>query len=132
MCGIVAITGRDPVAGRLIEGLKRLEYRGYDSAGIAVIENGTLARRRAPGKIVNLQAAVEADPTDGLIGIAHTRWATHGQPTLENAHPHSAGPVSIVHNGIIENYRELKSSLVAKGQSFHSETDSEVIAQQIA
>jgi glucosamine--fructose-6-phosphate aminotransferase (isomerizing) len=132
MCGIVAITGHAPVAGRLIEGLKRLEYRGYDSAGIAVIENGTLARRRAPGKIVNLQAVVDADPIEGIVGIAHTRWATHGQPTVENAHPHQAGPVSIVHNGIIENYRDLKQDLIAKGHSFESETDSEVIAQQIA
>lgn len=132
MCGIVAIAGREPVAGRLIDGLKRLEYRGYDSAGIAVVENGKIGRRRAPGKIVNLEGVVEDAPLDGLLGIAHTRWATHGQPNEVNAHPHMAGNVAIVHNGIIENFRTLKADLKEQGRNFESETDSEVIAQLIA
>lgn len=129
MCGIVAISGKEPVADRLINGLRRLEYRGYDSAGIAVTAEGGLDRRRAPGKIVNLEALLREHPMNATTGIAHTRWATHGQPNESNAHPHMAGRVAIVHNGIIENFRELRSALQAAGRTFESETDSEVIAQ---
>ncbi|KCZ57044.1 glucosamine--fructose-6-phosphate aminotransferase [Hyphomonas beringensis] len=132
MCGIVAIAGKEPVPSRLVDGLKRLEYRGYDSAGVAVVDHGSLKRRRAKGKIVNLEAAIAEEPVEGLTGIAHTRWATHGQPNEVNAHPHVSGNVAIVHNGIIENFRELRDSLQAKGRTFESETDSEVIAQLIA
>ena len=132
MCGIVAIAGTEPVADRLIDGLKRLEYRGYDSAGIALSGGGKLSRRRAAGKIVNLSAALDQDRVDAETGIAHTRWATHGAPTETNAHPHMSGPVAIVHNGIIENFRELRDALTAKGRRFESDTDSETIAQLIA
>jgi len=132
MCGIVAIAGSEPVANRLIEGLKRLEYRGYDSAGIAISSLGKIERRRAEGKIVNLQARLEDMPMDGLTGIAHTRWATHGKPNETNAHPHMSGDVAIVHNGIVENFRDLRAELEAAGRVFESETDSEVIAQLIA
>ncbi|KCZ49362.1 glutamine--fructose-6-phosphate transaminase (isomerizing) [Hyphomonas pacifica] len=132
MCGIVAIAGKEPVPSRLLDGLRRLEYRGYDSAGVAVVDHGRLERRRAKGKIINLQAAIADEPLEGLTGIAHTRWATHGQPNEVNAHPHMSGNVAIVHNGIIENFRELRERLQAKGRQFESETDSEVIAQLIA
>ena len=131
MCGIVAISGKEEVAGRLVDGLKRLEYRGYDSAGIAVAGPAGIDRRRARGKIVNLQERLGESPLAGLTGIAHTRWATHGAPNETNAHPHLSGSVAIVHNGIIENYRELREGLEARGRSFESETDSEVIAQLI-
>ena len=109
MCGIVGIVGSTTVTERLVDGLRRLEYRGYDSSGIAVItQDGALERRRAPGKISGLDQAIASAPVDGAVGIGHTRWATHGAPTLENAHPHVSGPVAIVHNGIIENFQELR------------------------
>ncbi|MBW8881335.1 MAG: glutamine--fructose-6-phosphate transaminase (isomerizing), partial [Asticcacaulis sp.] len=128
MCGIIGIIGSSPVAPRLLESLRRLEYRGYDSAGIAVQTSDGPQRRRAAGKIRNLEAAIEAEPLDGIVGIGHTRWATHGAPTVANAHPHAAGPITLVHNGIIENYAELKTELKAKGHVFASDTDTEVIA----
>lgn len=132
MCGIVAITGKEAVSGRLIGGLKRLEYRGYDSAGIAISAGGAIERRRASGKIVNLEAVMSDAPAEGHTGIAHTRWATHGKPNEANAHPHMAGKVAIVHNGIIENFRELREQIESRGRTFESETDSEVIAHLIA
>lgn len=131
MCGIIGITGKLPVTDRLIESLSRLEYRGYDSAGIAVLENGEVSRRRTPGKIVNLKALLKEAPLTGNIGIAHTRWATHGAPTKSNAHPHLSGHVAIVHNGIIENFRELRQEMEREGRIFSSDTDSETIAQLI-
>ena len=129
MCGIVGIAGRKPVADRLVDGLRRLEYRGYDSAGIAVMADGDVQRRRAEGKIVNLDAALDADPVDGKTGIAHTRWATHGAPSIGNAHPHVAGRVAVVHNGIIENYAAIRDEL--SHRAFVSETDTEVAAHLI-
>jgi glucosamine--fructose-6-phosphate aminotransferase (isomerizing) len=131
MCGIIGIVGTKPVAERLIESLKRLEYRGYDSAGIAAQVAGKLARRRAPGKLHNLESVLEADPLIAETGIAHTRWATHGAPTERNAHPHIAGRVAVVHNGIIENFAELKAGLIAKGREVSSDTDTEVVAHLI-
>lgn len=132
MCGIVGIVGRDPVAGRLVDALKRLEYRGYDSAGVATIDNGKLDRRRAEGKLFNLEKVLDQNPLSGKIGIAHTRWATHGAPTESNAHPHFVGNVAIVHNGIIENFAELKEELIAGGAVFSSQTDTEVVAHLVA
>ncbi|MEO6359164.1 MAG: glutamine--fructose-6-phosphate aminotransferase, partial [Sphingomicrobium sp.] len=132
MCGIVGIVGGNAVAQRLFDGLKRLEYRGYDSAGICTIDGGKLQRRRAEGKLENLKAELAADPLPGDVGIAHTRWATHGPPTVGNAHPHIAGPVALVHNGIIENFRPLRDELIADGCRFLSETDSEVVAHLVA
>ena len=129
MCGIIGIVGERPVADRLIEGLRRLEYRGYDSAGIAVLCDGELKRRRAPGKLRELEAVQREDPVDGATGVGHTRWATHGGPTQANAHPHVSGRVALVHNGIIENFAELKAELQAQGRTFESETDTEVVAQ---
>ena len=132
MCGIVGIVGQSEVAQRLYDGLKRLEYRGYDSAGICTIDHGRLERRRAEGKLDNLKAELAAHPLHGDIGIAHTRWATHGAPTVSNAHPHIAGPVALVHNGIIENFKPLRDELIADGRTFLSETDSEVVAHLVA
>ena len=132
MCGIVGVLGKGPVAGQLVDALKRLEYRGYDSAGVATVENGMLGRRRAEGKLRNLEVRLESEPLPGETGIGHTRWATHGKPTEANAHPHMTDDVSVVHNGIIENFRELKEELVAEGAAFTSDTDSEVIAHLIA
>ena len=131
MCGIVGIAGNTGVADRLLRGLTRLEYRGYDSAGIAVLADGTIERRRALGKIAALKEAMATDPVDGMLGIAHTRWATHGAPSVANAHPHRSAHVAIVHNGIIENYQDLREGLRADGYIFESETDSEVIAHLI-
>ena len=131
MCGIVGILGREPVADRLVEALKRLEYRGYDSAGVATLEGGHLTRRRAQGKLKNLEAVLRAEPLKGVIGIGHTRWATHGRPTEVNAHPHASGKVAVVHNGIIENFRELREDLQGKGHVFATQTDTEVVAHLV-
>ncbi|HEY8008521.1 MAG TPA: glutamine--fructose-6-phosphate transaminase (isomerizing) [Methylocella sp.] len=132
MCGIVAMLGRGPVAASILEGLKRLEYRGYDSAGIATLEAGRLTRRRVSGKLKNLEVRLAAEPLGGHVGIGHTRWATHGRPTENNAHPHINANVGVVHNGIIENFRELRAELQAKGHEFLTETDSEVIAHLVS
>ncbi|WLS02204.1 glutamine--fructose-6-phosphate transaminase (isomerizing) [Shinella oryzae] len=132
MCGIVGIVGNQPVAGRLVDALKRLEYRGYDSAGVATIVDGALARRRAEGKLFNLEKRLAEEPLAGTIGIAHTRWATHGAPTEGNAHPHFVDGVAVVHNGIIENFSELKDELIADGATFSTQTDTEVVAQLLA
>ncbi len=128
MCGIVGVLGDHEVAPLLVEALKRLEYRGYDSAGIATVNQGQLARRRAVGKLVNLSDLLVHDPLTGRSGIGHTRWATHGAPTVDNAHPHQAGSVAVVHNGIIENYRELREEVGAAGLAFETDTDTETIA----
>ncbi|TBX29328.1 glutamine--fructose-6-phosphate transaminase (isomerizing) [Nioella sediminis] len=128
MCGIVGVLGDHEVAPILVESLKRLEYRGYDSAGIATVQGGQLDRRRAVGKLVNLSDLLVHEPLRGKSGIGHTRWATHGAPTVANAHPHQAGRVAVVHNGIIENYRELREDLAAKGIGFSTDTDTETIA----
>jgi len=132
MCGIVGVLGEHEVSPILVEALKRLEYRGYDSAGIATVNGGTLGRRRAVGKLVNLSDALVHDPLPGKSGIGHTRWATHGAPTETNAHPHRAGPVAVVHNGIIENYKELRATLAEAGLSPQTETDTETIAMMTA
>ncbi len=131
MCGIVGILGQAPAATRIIEALRRLEYRGYDSAGIATLGADGIERRRAAGKIANLAGILASEPLPGNTGIGHTRWATHGKPTTDNAHPHATEKVAIVHNGIIENYRELRARLIARGRNFASDTDSEVIAHLI-
>src|SRR5690606_12685143 len=131
MCGIIGILGGTPAAPRLVEALKRLEYRGYDSAGVATLENGAIQRRRAAGKLANLERELAMSPLSGVSGIGHTRWATHGAPTTGNAHPHATDKVAIVHNGIIENFRPLREELIAAGHTFASETDSEVIAHLI-
>ncbi len=132
MCGIVGIVGTEPVAPLLLEALKRLEYRGYDSAGIATIDHGNLARRRAEGKLINLERRLRAEPLEGTIGIGHTRWATHGVPNEANAHPHFSKDVAIVHNGIIENFAELRDELVRDGYEFTSQTDTEVVAHLVS
>lgn len=131
MCGIVGIIGKQPVAPLLVDALKRLEYRGYDSAGVATLENGALSRRRAEGKLVNLENLLDINPLSGHIGIGHTRWATHGAPNETNAHPHQTDKLAIVHNGIIENFRELREELTAGGYIFSTETDTEVIAHLV-
>ncbi|MDU8929011.1 glutamine--fructose-6-phosphate transaminase (isomerizing) [Alisedimentitalea sp. MJ-SS2] len=128
MCGIIGVLGDHEAAPLLVEALKRLEYRGYDSAGIATLNDGHLDRRRAVGKLVNLSDLLVHDPLPGKAGIGHTRWATHGAPTVDNAHPHRAGPVAVVHNGIIENFREIRANLAAKGIGFVTETDTETVA----
>src|SRR5213595_3570292 len=127
MCGIVGILGRAPVAEQLVDSLKRLEYRGYDSAGVATLEGAHLARRRAEGKLKNLEKRLQAEPLNGHTGIGHTRWATHGRPTENNAHPHATERVAVVHNGIIENFRELREALEKKGTVFKTETDTEIV-----
>src|SRR4030088_2186324 len=131
MCGIVGVVGAQPAAPVLLEALRRLEYRGYDSAGIATLVNGHIERRRAEGKLINLAAALERGPLPGTTGIGHTRWATHGAPTENNAHPHGTSRVSLVHNGIIENHAELRAELEAEGQEFSTETDTETVAQLV-
>ncbi len=131
MCGIVGVLGQTPVAGLLVDSLKRLEYRGYDSAGIATLEDGHLTRRRAQGKLRNLEARLLEEPLKGKIGIGHTRWATHGKPTEANAHPHATDKLAVVHNGIVENFRELREELIADGCVFQSETDTEVVAHLV-
>ncbi len=131
MCGIIGIVGAAPVTDRMVESLRRLEYRGYDSAGVATLHEGRLDRRRAAGKLRNLEALLAAEPLAGNVGVGHTRWATHGPPVERNAHPHVVGRVALVHNGIIENFAELKAELVAAGRTFTSDTDSEVVAQAI-
>ena len=131
MCGIVGILSTEPVALDLVDALRRLEYRGYDSAGIATVENGHLGRRRAEGKLRNLESRLASEPLNGHIGIGHTRWATHGRPIERNAHPHMTPRVSVVHNGIIENFRELREELTAAGHVFETETDTETVVHLI-
>jgi glucosamine--fructose-6-phosphate aminotransferase (isomerizing) len=131
MCGIVGILGRAPVAEQLVDALKRLEYRGYDSAGVATLEDGRLTRQRAQGKLRNLEAKLRSEPLNGMIGIGHTRWATHGKPNETNAHPHATDRLAVVHNGIIENFRELREELEKKGAKFATETDTEVVAHLV-
>src|SRR5215211_1999497 len=131
MCGIIGILGKSAVATQVVEALKRLEYRGYDSAGVATLEGGRLTRRRAEGKLRNLETKLQSDPLKGTIGIGHTRWATHGRPTESNAHPHATDRLAVVHNGIIENFRELREELEKDGATFGSETDTEVVAHLV-
>jgi glucosamine--fructose-6-phosphate aminotransferase (isomerizing) len=131
MCGIVGILGREAVAGQLVDALRRLEYRGYDSAGVATVENGHLERRRAEGKLKNLEIKLDREPLSGMAGIGHTRWATHGRPNETNAHPHATDKLAVVHNGIIENFRELREELEKAGAIFGTETDTEVVAQAV-
>ncbi|MFN7028725.1 MAG: glutamine--fructose-6-phosphate transaminase (isomerizing) [Sphingopyxis sp.] len=132
MCGIIGIIGKDQVADRLVDGLKRMEYRGYDSAGVCTVQDGQLIRRRAEGKLANLVKELAGNPAPGTVGIAHTRWATHGAPTTSNAHPHATGEVALVHNGIIENFKPLREALTARGRKFDSETDTEVVAHLVS
>src|SRR5690349_12353977 len=132
MCGIFGMLGGEPVAPVILEGLKRLEYRGYDSAGVATIEGQTLTRLCVAGKLTNLEEKLTLSPLAGRIGIGHTRWATHGKPTEDNAHPHATEKVAVVHNGIIENFRELRHELESRGVAFKSETDTETIAHLVS
>ncbi len=132
MCGIIGIVGRQPVAERLVQGLRRMEYRGYDSAGLCTVDGDRLIRRRAEGKLMNLVLELERNPAPGDVGIAHTRWATHGAPTTHNAHPHATDELALVHNGIIENFRSLRQQLEARGRCFESETDTEVVAHLVS
>ena len=132
MCGIIGIVGKDQVAERLVDGLRRMEYRGYDSAGVCTVHDGELIRRRAPGKLIGLVRELAQHPAPGTTGIAHTRWATHGAPTAANAHPHATAELALVHNGIIENFRQLRDALTARGRSFESETDTEVVAHLVS
>ncbi|MCT6838623.1 MAG: glutamine--fructose-6-phosphate transaminase (isomerizing), partial [Bifidobacteriales bacterium] len=131
MCGIVGIIGREQVAPLLVDALKRLEYRGYDSAGVATLDEGVLDRRRAEGKLVNLDTLLKDQPLSGTIGIGHTRWATHGAPTVRNAHPHTTPRLAVIHNGIIENFAELRSMLEKDGYVFETETDTETVAHLV-
>jgi glucosamine--fructose-6-phosphate aminotransferase (isomerizing) len=132
MCGIIGIIGKTQVADRLVDGLRRMEYRGYDSAGVCTVDGGRLIRRRAEGKLNNLVKELAGNPAPGTVGIAHTRWATHGAPTTSNAHPHATGEIALVHNGIIENFKLLREALQARGRSFESETDTEVVAHLVS
>ncbi|ANU08374.1 glutamine--fructose-6-phosphate transaminase (isomerizing) [Paraurantiacibacter namhicola] len=132
MCGIIGIVGNQPVAQRLLDGLRRMEYRGYDSAGICTLHGGELVRRRAEGKLANLAEVLDGIETPGETGIAHTRWATHGAPTTSNAHPHATEELALVHNGIIENFRPLREEMQARGRTFESETDTEVVAHLVS
>ncbi|MEA3262954.1 MAG: glutamine--fructose-6-phosphate transaminase (isomerizing) [Pseudomonadota bacterium] len=132
MCGIIGIVGKEEVAERLVDGLRRMEYRGYDSSGVCTMANGQLIRRRAPGKLFNLVKELARDPAPGTVGIAHTRWATHGAPTAANAHPHATEVLALVHNGIIENFKPLREALTARGRKFESETDTEVVAHLLS
>ncbi|MFM6932492.1 MAG: glutamine--fructose-6-phosphate transaminase (isomerizing) [Novosphingobium sp.] len=132
MCGIIGIVGKDQVADRLVDGLRRMEYRGYDSAGVCTVSDGQLIRRRAPGKLANLVVELERSPAPGTTGIAHTRWATHGAPTAANAHPHATDHLALVHNGIIENFRSLREALTTRGSKFESDTDTEVVAHLVS
>src|SRR5262245_31947485 len=132
MCGIVGILGKKAVAGDLVDALRRLEYRGYDSAGVATVENGRLDRRRAEGKLKNLELRLSNQPLQGRTGLGHTRWATHGKPVEHNAHPHMNERVAVVHNGIIENFQELKEELAAKGHKFETETDTETVLHLVS
>ena len=132
MCGIIGIVGKEEVAERLVDGLRRMEYRGYDSAGVCTLHDGQLIRRRAPGKLFNLVKELARDPAPGSVGIAHTRWATHGAPTAANAHPHATDVLALVHNGIIENFKPLREALTARGRTFESDTDTEVVAHLLS
>src|SRR5207344_3561034 len=133
MCGIIGYIGPKEVVPVLIDGLRKLEYRGYDSAGVAVVRNGAVNLRRSAGKLSNLEDVIGADPIAGDYGVGHTRWATHGRPTEENAHPHRdcTGKIVVVHNGIVENYLSLKKKLIEEGHKFSTETDTEVIAHLV-
>src|SRR3546814_724268 len=132
MCGIIGILGREEVSDRLREGRMRLEYLGYDSAGLCTVIDGRVERRRAEGKLDKLARELSQEPRPGIVGIAHTRWATHGAPTRDNAHPHATDEVAVVHNGIIENFRPLREELVAEGRTFASQTDTEVVAHLVS
>src|SRR5258705_4678576 len=133
MCGIVGYIGPKDVVPVLIDGLRKLEYRGYDSAGVAVVNHGAVSLRRSAGKLANLEQVISADPIQGEYGVGHTRWATHGRPTEENAHPHRdcTGKIVVVHNGIIGNYLQLKQELISEGHAFVTESDTDVVAQLV-